>query len=57
MDYVLITALAIALCCAFGAVIGFLFKNISPTVEDAVHGLAAGIMLCAAALGLVLPSV
>lgn len=57
MDYVLITALAIALCCAFGAVIGFLFKDISPTVEDALNGLAAGIMLCAAALGLVLPSV
>lgn len=56
MDYALISAAAIALCCAVGAVIGFLFKNIGPTVEDTVNGLAAGIMLCAAVLGLVLPS-
>ena len=34
----------------------FLFENIPPRVEDAVSGAAAGIMLCAAVLGLVMPS-
>lgn len=57
LTFVLITAGAIALCCAVGAAIGFLLKNIGPALEDGLNGLAAGIMLCAAALGLVLPSV
>lgn len=37
--------------------IGFVFDNISPKIEDAVSAAAAGIMLCAAILGLVVPSV
>lgn len=57
LSYILISAGAIALCCAVGAAIGFLFKNISPAFEDSLNGLAAGVMLCAAVLGLVLPSV
>lgn len=57
MTYVLITAAGIALCSLVGAVIGFLFENIPPAVEDALSGAAAGIMLCAAILGLVVPSV
>lgn len=57
LTYALLTAGAIAACCAFGAAIGFLFKNIRPAFEDTLNGLAAGVMLCAAALGLVLPSV
>ena len=56
MTYVLITAGGIALCSLVGAVIGFLFENIPSKVEDAVSGAAAGIMLCAAVLGLVMPS-
>lgn len=56
MTYVLITAAGIALCSLVGAVIGFLFENIPPSVEDALSGAAAGIMLCAAILGLVVPS-
>lgn len=56
MGYVLITALGIALCSLIGAVIGFLFENIPPTLEDALSGAAAGIMLCAAVLGLVAPA-
>lgn len=56
MNYVLITAAGIALCSLLGAVIGFLFEDISPTVEDTLSACAAGIMLCAAVLGLVLPS-
>lgn len=57
MTYVLITAAGIALCSLVGAMIGFLFENIPPAVEDALSGAAAGIMLCAAILGLVVPSV
>lgn len=57
LNYVLITAAAIALCCAVGASVGFLFKSISPEFEDGLNGLAAGIMLCAAALGLLLPAI
>lgn len=56
MNYVFITAAAILVCSLGGAAIGFLFKNISAAVEDAVTGAAAGIMLCAAILCLVVPS-
>lgn len=57
MNYVLITVGGIALCSFAGAVIGFLFEDIPPSVEDTVSGCAAGIMLCAAVLGLVIPAV
>lgn len=56
MNYVLITAGSIALCSLAGAAIGFFFEDIPPALEDAVSGIAAGIMLCAAILGLVVPS-
>lgn len=56
MNYVLITAGGIALCSFIGAVVGFLFEDIPPLVEDGISGCAAGIMLCAAVLGLVVPS-
>lgn len=54
---VLLTAFGIALCSAVGAVIGFSFKKISAQVEDAVNGCAAGIMLCAAIIGLIIPAI
>lgn len=57
MHYILITSALIALFCAIGAVIGFCFQNIRPELEGSLSGAAAGIMLCAAVLGLVLPSV
>lgn len=56
MVYALSAAAGIALCCLVGAFIGFLFENIPPALEDAVSGAAAGIMLCAAVLGLIVPS-
>lgn len=56
MIYVLITAAGIALCSLVGAVIGFMFEDIPPAAEDTLSGAAAGIMLCAAVLGLVLPA-
>lgn len=40
MTYVLITAAGIALCSLVGAVIGFLFENIPPAVEDALSAAA-----------------
>lgn len=57
MFYVLITALGIAVCSFGGALIGFLFENIPSRLEDSLSGCAAGIMLSAAVLGLVVPSV
>lgn len=56
MEYVLITAGGIALCSLIGAVIGFAFEDVPPKLEDGLSGAAAGIMLCAAVLGLVVPS-
>lgn len=54
--YVFLTAAAIAACCLAGALAGFRLGNIPPRLEDSLTGAAAGIMLCAAVLGLVAPS-
>ena len=57
MSMILITALGVGGATVFGALIGFLFKNISHKFSDIVLSFAAGIMLSAAVLGLILPSV
>ena len=57
MQLVLLTALGVGGATVIGAVIGFLFKNISHKFSDVVLSFAAGIMLSAAVLGLVVPSV
>ena len=54
--YVFLTAAAIAVCCLAGALAGFRLENIPPRLEDSLTGAAAGIMLGAAVLGLVAPS-
>lgn len=41
----------------FGSVIGFIFKRISHKFSDIVLSFAAGVMLAAAVLGLIIPSV
>jgi len=41
----------------FGSLIGFLFKKISHRFSDIVLSFAAGVMLAAAVLGLILPSI
>ena len=41
----------------FGAVIGFIFKKVTHRFADIVMSFAAGIMLAAAVIGLVLPSI
>ena len=57
MRMVLLTALGVGGATVFGALIGFVFKNISHKFSDTVLSFAAGVMLAAAVLGLVLPSI
>ena len=56
MEMVLLTALGVGGATVFGAVIGFLFKKVSHRFSDIVLSFAAGVMLSAAVLGLILPS-
>ena len=56
MELVLLTALGVGGATVFGALIGFLFKNISHKFSDIVLSFAAGVMLSAAVIGLILPS-
>ena len=56
MKLVLLTALGVGGATIFGAIIGFLFKKISQKFSDIVLSFAAGVMLAAAVLGLVIPS-
>ena len=56
MELVLLTALGVGGATLFGVAIGFIFKNISHKFSDIVLSFAAGVMLSAAVIGLVLPS-
>ena len=56
MKLVLLTALGVGSATIIGSAIGFIFKRISHNFSDIVLSFAAGIMLSAAVLGLVLPS-
>ena len=56
MQIVAITALGVGGATLFGALLGFFFKNISHKFSDIVLSFAAGVMLAAAVMGLVLPS-
>lgn len=57
MKLVLITALGVGGATLIGSLIGFIFKKISRRFSDIVLSFAAGVMLAAAVLGLVLPSI
>jgi len=57
MQLVILTALAVGGSTVVGAVLGFLFKRIPHKVNDAILGFAAGVMLAAAIIGLILPAV
>ncbi len=57
MRMVLLTALGVGGATVFGALIGFLFKKASHRFSDIVLAFAAGVMLAAAVLGLIMPSV
>lgn len=56
MDIVIITALGVGGATIFGAVIGLICKRTKKKYNDAVMAVAAGIMLAASFLGLVVPS-
>ncbi|MBE6789476.1 MAG: ZIP family metal transporter [Ruminococcaceae bacterium] len=56
MKLVLLTALGVGGATVIGSVLGFIFKKISHKFSDIVLSFAAGVMLAAAVLGLVLPS-
>ena len=56
MDLVLLTALGVGGATIVGSLIGFTFKKISHRFSDIVLSFAAGVMLAAAVLGLILPS-
>jgi len=57
MNMVLITALGVGGATVIGALIGFAFKKLSHHFSDIVLSFAAGVMLSAAILGLILPSI
>ena len=57
MKLVLLTALGVGGATVIGAVIGFLFRKTTHKFSDIVLAFAAGVMLAAAVLGLILPSV
>lgn len=57
MELVLLTALGVGGATVIGSVIGFIFKKISHKFSDIVLSFAAGVMLSAAVLGLIIPSV
>ena len=56
MEMVLLTALGVGGATVIGAVIGFVFRKTSHKFSDIVLAFAAGVMLAAAVLGLILPS-
>ena len=56
MELVLLTALGVGGATVIGALIGFIFKGISHKFSDIVLSFAAGVMLAAAVLGLIIPS-
>ena len=57
MRLIILTAFGIGGATVVGALVGFLFKTIPHKFNDMILGFAAGIMLCASILGLILPSV
>lgn len=57
MTLVLLTALGVGAATIIGGIIGFIFKKISHRFSDIVLSFAAGVMLAAAMLGLIMPSI
>ena len=56
MKMVLLTALGVGGATIIGSVMGFIFKKLSHKFSDIVLSFAAGVMLAAAVLGLIVPS-
>lgn len=56
MKMVLLTAFGVGGATVIGALVGFMFKKLSHRFSDIVLSFAAGVMLAAAVLGLIVPS-
>lgn len=56
MKWVILTAIGVGGATVVGALFGFLIKKPSQKLSDIILSFAAGIMLCAAIVGLILPS-
>ena len=56
MNEVLLTAVGVGAATVFGSMLGFVFKKVSHKFSDMVLSFAAGVMLAASILGLILPS-
>ena len=56
MKLVILTALGVGGATVIGSLLGFVFKKISHKFEDIILSFAAGIMLAASVMGLILPS-
>ena len=56
MKLVLLTAIGVGGATMVGALAGFCFRKISHRLTDILMSFAAGVMLCAAIIGLILPS-
>ncbi len=56
MDFVLLTAFGVGGATVIGAIFGFIFKKISHKFNDIILSFASGIMLSAAVVGLIMPS-
>ncbi|MBR6633934.1 MAG: ZIP family metal transporter [Clostridia bacterium] len=56
MQIVLLTALGVGSATVLGALLGFIFKGATHKFSDIVLSFAAGVMLSAAVIGLILPS-
>lgn len=56
MELVLLTALGVGGATVIGSVLGFAFKRMTHKFSDIVMAFAAGVMLAAAVVGLILPS-
>ena len=57
MKLVILTALGVGMATVIGSVFGFIFKKITHKFSDITLAFAAGIMLAAAILGLIIPSI
>ena len=56
MEMIILTAFGVGGATVFGSIIGFFFKKISHRFTDIILAFAAGVMLAASILGLILPS-
>ena len=56
MQLVFLCALGVGGATALGAVLGFIFKNLTHRFSDVVLAFSAGVMLSSSFVGLILPS-